>query len=107
VACDITREELEAAEVGIEEDTTRADAFYLLVFPTGVILDNTIFTNDETDVECFDNDMKTDPDGTPFGTELCGMAVWWRITEAGGRKVEKEKRKPIPRKCSPSFWVMQ
>jgi hypothetical protein len=51
-------------------------AFYLLIFSKGVILDNTIFSNDETDVERFDNDMKTDPDDTPFGTELCGMAVW-------------------------------
>jgi hypothetical protein len=97
VACGITREELEAAEVGIEEDTTRAEAFYLLVFPQGVVLDNTIFSNDETDIERFDNDMKTEAGDTPFGTVLCGMAVWWRIAKAGGCKVEKAKKRPDPK----------
>jgi hypothetical protein len=42
--------------------------------------------------------MKTDPDDTPFGTELCGMALWWRIAEAGGRKVEKAKKRADPKK---------
>ena len=99
IDCDATKEELEATDIDIGRDSNHQDSYWLLVWPKVIVLDNTFFLGNEADVEVHHNPMEieAEEEGNTFGTKMHGMAVWWRISEIGGRKVKEGQRKVDPK----------
>jgi hypothetical protein len=97
IKCSETFREHKAADLEIQEDKTREDSHYLLVWPKGTRLDNNIFSGDGNDVEIQFNDMKVEAKDSAFDKDILGIAVWWRIADYGGRKVKDAKNKVDPK----------
>jgi hypothetical protein len=70
--------------------------FFLIVFHKGIILDNYIFSDNDTVLKMWKNGMKLEAghDSNPFKKkekEVIGMCVWWRIRIAGGTRIRDGK----------------
>jgi hypothetical protein len=96
--CSATKQTHAATELEIDGDEFRQVAYWLLVFPDHVTLDNQIFSEDSINVEPGYSAMSVEANETEINKKLFGMAVYWRIAEIGGRRVEVGKPKPNARK---------
>jgi hypothetical protein len=91
-ACAETKRRHTNTSLAIEKDPDRAFSYYLLLWTTGVVLDNQILSNHPTEVEKHLVPMNIDAATNEFGKTLYGMAVTWRIAEKyGGTQVEDNK----------------
>ena len=67
----------------------------MLVFLKSIVLDNFIFSSeDEKDVDAGWTDMTLQKGHEKVKETLRGMAIYWRIAEHGGRRIEKKKSGP-------------
>lgn len=94
--CEATKDAHAAAQLEIEKDRAngRSKKFWLLVFPSSIPLDNTIFSGDATTVAKHHVPMKEKTSG---GKSIMAMAVYWIIGIHGGRKYAE---KATPKKKS-------
>jgi hypothetical protein len=93
VDCQVTKTAHEKTDTAIKEDPNRQTSFFLIVFHKGLILDNYIFSGNNTVLKMWKNGMKLEPDhaNNPFSKkkkiDVIGMCVWWRIGAAGGTRI--------------------
>jgi hypothetical protein len=91
-ACAETKRRHTNTALALKKDPDRAFSYYLLLWPTGVVLDNQTLSNHPTEVEKHLVPMNIYAAKNAFGKTLYGMAVTWRITEKyGGTQVEDNK----------------
>jgi hypothetical protein len=92
--CDATLNAHKATEIEIENDESRQNSYWLLVFPKDVVLDNQIFSGDANNVDADWNDQRVNSNENKSGKELYGIVMMWKIGEIGGRRITKGSRKP-------------
>ena len=100
IKCDATFNAHSATEVAIEESKEhwRASAYWIMVFPPGVQLENKIFSLDDNIVPVTKNPLKLKKDHPEnlFNKEILAMTLFWRIALKGGKKIggkQSEKKK--------------
>jgi hypothetical protein len=87
--CQITKNAHEKTNTAIKMDPNRQTSFYLIVFPKGIILENPIFSGNNSFLQMWKNGMKLGPDHAryPFKKkkkmDVVGICLWWRIGIAG------------------------
>jgi hypothetical protein len=96
--CQVTKTAHEKTDTAIEADPDRQKSFYLLVFDKRLILDNYIFSGNNTSLQAWKNGMKLEPKHPryPFTKkklDVIGMCLWWRIGIAGGTRIRNCKAK--------------
>jgi hypothetical protein len=92
VDCQVTKTAHEKTDTAIKADPNRQTSFFLIVFHQGLILDNYIFSGNDTVLKTWKNGMKLEPDheSNPFKRktiDVIGMCVWWRIGTTGGTRI--------------------
>jgi hypothetical protein len=85
----IATKEAHASTVIAVEGTEREFIWTLIVFPFGVVLDNQIFSHDNNEVTPNYNKLYLEPKLNKTKKELRAMNVFWRIAEAGGKRISK------------------
>jgi hypothetical protein len=87
-SCEATEGALSTAQLAMDEGEIRMWSFHLFIWPVGIVLDNNIFSGNNTNVEA--NIIPLALDGkdllNSFGETLTGMVVFWMIGDAGGRR---------------------
>jgi len=84
-----------ATQIAIKDNEDRKFIYFLLVFPKDIILDNTIFSNDDTVVKKGVAPMQVEKDET-LGRKIYGLSVFWRIAvKHGGRRVKDAEEEEI------------
>jgi hypothetical protein len=93
IDCKVTRKVHEKTETAIKDE--RLFSYHLMVFKPGTVLDNSIFSNNNTNVKRNELSMKmaADDKANEFDTLIYGMALWWRIAEAGGELIRNADSK--------------
>jgi hypothetical protein len=89
--CTHTTKAHTATELEIEKDTARQWTYYLLVFPHNIVLDNSIFSDDDDILPIVPNPVISLGANNAFDKDIRGMVVYWCIAIAGGRKVSRVK----------------
>jgi hypothetical protein len=94
----ITKNAHKKTDTAIEMDPNRQTSFYLIVFPKGIILDNYIFSGNNSDLEMWKHGMQLGPDHAryPFKKkkmDVLGMCLWWRIGIARGTRIRNGEAK--------------
>jgi hypothetical protein len=92
VDCPVTKTAHEKTDTAIKEDPSRQTSFFLIVFHKDIVLDNYIFSGNDTILKMNKNGMKLDHghEANPFKKklkEVIGTCVWWRIGIAGGTRI--------------------
>jgi hypothetical protein len=72
-----------------EAGESRLHSYHLLVFKPGTVLDNSIFSSNNTHVigHQLSQKMEANDAKNVFKQKVQGMTLWWRIAEAGGTKI--------------------
>jgi hypothetical protein len=77
----------EKTETAIKDE--RLFSYHLIVCKPGAVLDNSIFSNNNSTVKrnqlCMK--MSANDKDNEFETLIHGMGLWWRISEAGGELI--------------------
>jgi hypothetical protein len=90
--CESTKDAHNATFNDIANNDDRQVAYWLLVFPMTVTLDNVIFSGDPVNIESSSIGLKEDIDGVTFGTSI----VFWKIAQRfGGRRLEGKKKTTV------------
>jgi hypothetical protein len=98
IDCKVTRKAHEKAETAIKGE--RLFSYHLVVLKSGILLNNSIFSNYNINVKRYQLSMRMDANDRDnnFEKKLYGMAVWWKIAEAGGTRIRNaETNKSSPR----------
>jgi hypothetical protein len=67
---------------------SRLYSYHLIVFKPGTVLDNSVFSSNNTLViNQLSLKMKDNHPENKFAKKVHGMTLWWRIAEAGGTKI--------------------
>jgi hypothetical protein len=93
IDCVSTQKVHEKTDTAIEADLSRQFHHHLVVFAPGTVLDNSIFSNNNTHVKRHQLSMKLDVQDNDFGKLIYGMGLWWRISEAGGTRIRNASTK--------------
>jgi hypothetical protein len=96
VDCQVTKTAHEKTDTAIKADPNRQTSFFLIVFHKSLILDNYIFSGNDTVLQMWKNGMKLEPDHdrNPFKMkklDVIGMCLWWRVGTAGGTRIRDGK----------------
>jgi hypothetical protein len=93
IKCEVTKKAHEKVETVIKDE--RLFPCRMIVFKPGTVLDNSIFSNNNTDVlkNELSMKMKADEADNKFDILICGMGLWWRIAEAGGEVIRNQDSK--------------
>jgi hypothetical protein len=92
--CPETKRRHTHTALAISKDPPRKDAYWLLLWPKGTVLDNQILSNKATELKKGILGMDVDALTNPLGKHLYGMAIYWRIAEMyGGSQVEDNATK--------------
>jgi hypothetical protein len=91
--CPKTKQRHDKTDTAIENDPSRKYSYHLLVFPQGVVLDNSIFSDNNTQITRHQLAHKLEADDVEnkFRQVIWGMNVYWRIAEVGGIRIRKEE----------------
>jgi hypothetical protein len=98
ISCTAMQHVHAATKLEIDANDFCQVSYWLLVFPENITLDNQIFSNDSIIVEPGYNAMSTEEAETEIGKKLYSMAVYWKIAEVGGHRVQSGKLKPSEKK---------
>jgi hypothetical protein len=97
VNCQITKTQHEKTDTAIKGDPNRQTSYFVIVFHKSFVLDNHIFSGQDSILKLFKNGMKLAQDDPeyPFKKEkkadVLGLVLWWRIGTAGGIKIRNGK----------------
>ncbi len=75
-----------AAQCAINENEERQSNYYLIIFPPGTVLENTIFSSDDTNVDVQFAPMIMEEDQTACEVEMNEMALSWLIADKQNAK---------------------
>jgi hypothetical protein len=90
--CELTRVAHIATHNDISNNKDRQVAYWLLVFPAYMTLNNEIFSGDPDNIESGSIGLKEKIDGVTFGTSI----VFWKIAQRfGGRRVDCKKKTKV------------
>jgi hypothetical protein len=90
--CGLTKDAHIATFNNITNNDDRQVAYWLLVFPETVTLDNVIFSGNPVNIESGSIGLKEEIDGLTFGTSI----VFWKIAQRfGGRRLEGKKKTTV------------
>jgi hypothetical protein len=95
IDCKVTRKVHEKMDTAIEGDPERHHQYHLVVFKPGTSLDNSIFSDNNTNVARNENSMKMESKDLDngFDKKIYGMGLWWRVAEAGGTRIRNTNKK--------------
>ena len=95
IDCIVTKKVHEKTGTAIDEEPERQYSYHLAVFKPGTKLDNSIFSNNNMNVKRNHNGMRMEANNkdNAFEKKIYGMAVWWRIAEAGGTRIRQADHK--------------
>jgi hypothetical protein len=98
IDCQVTRKAHEKAETAIKGE--RLFSYHLVVLKPGIVLDNSIFSNNNENVKMYQLSMRMDDteDDNDFEKKIYGMAVWWKIAVAGGTRIRNAGRNKVAAK---------
>jgi hypothetical protein len=92
--CPETKRRHTHTALAISKDPPRKDAYWLLLWPKGTVLDNQILSSHATELKKGILGLDVDGSNNPLGKHLYGMAIYWRIVEKyGGSQVEDNAAK--------------
>jgi hypothetical protein len=94
LTCPATKKAHENADKLRDEDKTRKDVYYALIFPPGIYLDNQILSSHENQVPQKNNllDLAKNHHNNDAGQDIEGMTIYWEIAFAGGREIGEQKK---------------
>jgi hypothetical protein len=89
--CEPTKLAHQATEVAIADSESRQYAYWLLVFPPDVRLDNKVFSGDGTHIVVDPIGVSIEPEDNDTGQKLLGMVLCWTIAqEKSSRRIKKK-----------------
>jgi hypothetical protein len=94
--CEITMKAHQKTDTAIEADPNRQRSFYLIVFQKGIILENYIFSGNNSVLQMSKNGMKLGPDHARYlfkkkKLDVIGMCLEWVIGIAGGTRIRNDE----------------
>ena len=91
VGCDLAKKMHEKTEGDIKNDASRQVEYHIIVFDSDIVLDNSIFSQNNFNVTRYENGMKMEKDDidvdNEFDRKINFMATWWQIAVAGGTRI--------------------
>jgi hypothetical protein len=93
IDCEPTKKKHSATEQAIKDDPSGQLEHTLLIFKTGIKLENHVFSDDAVYITAEVNDMVAAIDNDGDELEIVGTALLWRIAIAGGSKLASGRPK--------------
>ena len=87
IDCENTKKVHTALETAISKDENRKYSYWLVVFPEDVVLENYVFSDDDTHITKHTNDMADEFKNDDDDLDIYGMSIYWRIAVSGGELV--------------------
>jgi hypothetical protein len=96
--CAVTKRTHEALQTAITDDGKRAFAYWLIVFPEHILLENHIWSGDSTNIKKDINDMQDKFLNVDENINILGIDVYWRVAISGGEKIRQLENNGTRRK---------
>ena len=87
INCENTKIVHTALETAISKNENRKYSYWLVVFPEDIVLENYVFSDDDTHITKHTNDMADEFKNDDDDLDIFGMSVYWRIAVSGGELV--------------------
>ena len=90
VDCGNTFNAHQALQTAISKDVSRQYSYWLIVFPENVVLENFVFSDDDTHVKRHENDMLSTYMNDGDEMDIPAISLYWRIAVSGGEQVKHD-----------------